>query len=325
MRQFSIARGGGLCLGALCLATATAVLAQNYPSRPIRLIIPYSPGGSTDIAGRLIAQEFTASLGQSVVVENRAGAAGNIGVDAVAHSAPDGYTLGLSGMGPSVLTHISGPKPGFTQKDLIFVGNAGLVEMMIVANPATPFATARQIIEAAKAAPGKMPYGHGGTGSPAHLAFELFKVMAGVQMPEIAYKGDTPTLSDLMGGQVAVASVSVAGAIGQIKAGKVRAVAVDSPQRSPALPDVPTLAETLPGYEAGTFNMLVAPSGTPAPVVQRLNAALNEAESKPALRERYAQMGMVPVIATPQQAADFVARETAKWMKVIKEANIQLQ
>ena len=311
---------------ATLLGSAAGALAQAYPNKPVKFILPYPPGGSTDLAGRLIAAEYSTALAQPFVVENRAGAAGNIGVEAIAHAAADGYTIGFSGMGPAVLTHIAGPKPPFAQKDLTFIGHAGIVEMMIVANTGSPYTTVKQIIDAAKANPGKIAYGHGGTGSPAHLSYELFNSMAGINMPAIPYKGDGPAMTDIMGGQVMVGSISVAGSISHIKSGRVRPIAVYSPQRSPSLPDVPTVAEAgLPGYEAGTFNILIGPAGMPAPVVQRLNTTLNDMMAKPAIRERYIQMGMVPVINTTQQATDFVTRETTKWAKVIKDANIQMQ
>jgi tripartite-type tricarboxylate transporter receptor subunit TctC len=299
---------------------------QGYPTKPIRFIIPFAPGGSTDIAGRLLAGEMSASLGQQVVVENRAGAAGVVGIDSVARSSPDGYTLGLAGMGPVVLAHVTGGKPPFAIKDLVFVAHAGLVEMLILASPSAPYSTVRQLVDAAKSNPGKIPYGHAGTGSPANLAFELFKAMSGVDMPAISYKGDGPAIADVLGGHILVASTSVASAMPHIKAGKIKAVAVDSPARSPSLPDVPTVAEAgIAGYEAGTFNVVVAPAATPTAIVERLNSVLNEVMKKPSVRERYVQMGMVPVIRTPAQTAEFVARETAKWGKVIKEANIQMQ
>ena len=306
-------------------STATVAMAQSYPNKTVKFIVPYPPGGSTDIAGRVIAAEMTSTFNQQVVVENRGGAGGNIGVEAIAHAAPDGYTIGLSGMGPSVLTHIGGPKPPFRLDELTMIGHAGLVEMMIVSNISSPFVTSREIIEAAKANPGKVPYATGTANSPGYLAFELFKSMAGITMAPIPYKGDNQAMADIVGGQVMIGSISVAGAIGQIKNGRVRGAAVYSPQRSPNLPDVPTVAELgLTGYAAGTFNILVGPAGLPAPIVQRLNVALNEAMAKPVVRERYIQMGMVPVVNTPQQAADFVAREMAKWTKVVKDANISL-
>lgn len=298
---------------------------QGFPTKPLKFIIPFAPGGSTDIAGRLIATEMSAIFGQQMVVENRAGAAGVVGIDAVARSSPDGYTVGLSGMGPSVLAHVTGAKPPFTIKDLVFVGHAGLVEMMIVASLQTPYSTVRQLVDAAKSNPGKIPFGHAGTGSPANLAFELFKAMSGIDMPAISYKGDGPAIADVVGGHIPVVSASVASAVPHIKAGKIKALAVDSPTRSASLPDVPTVAESgIPGYEAGTFNLLVVAAATPAGIVERLNSVLNEVMKKASLRERYVQMGMVPVIQTPAQAAEFVARETAKWAKVIKEANIQM-
>ena len=314
-----------ILLAASFAGAAIDALAQAYPSKPVKFLLPYPPGGSTDLAGRIIAAELTTALSQQFVVENRAGAGGNIGVEAIARAAPDGYTIGLAGMGPSVLTHLGGPKPPFAARELLPIGHGGLVEMMIVSNISSPYTTAREIIAAAKANPGKIAYATGTPNSPGYLSFELFKSMAGITLSPIAYKGDNQALTDIIGGHVMLGSISVAGAIAQIKAGQVRGAAVYSPQRSPNLPDVPTVAEAgLAGYEAGTFNIVIGPLGVPAPIVQRLNAVLNEAMAKPAVRDRYIQMGMVPVINTPQQAAEFVARETAKWTKVIKDANISL-
>lgn len=313
-------------LVALMAIAAAPAGAQAYPVKPIRFIVPYPPGGSTDVAGRIVAQELGDVLGQQVVVENRSGAGGNIGVGAVAQATPDGYTIGLSGMGPSVLTHIGGPKPPFTPKDFTIIGHAGLVEMLIVSNVSSPYVSTREIIGAAKANPGKIQYATGTSNSPGYLSFELFKAMGGITMAPIIYKGDNQALADLIGGQVPVGSLSVAGAIGQVKAGKLRAVAVYSPQRSPSLPDVPTVAESgLAGFEAGTFNILVGPAGLPAPIVQRLNSVLNEAMKKSVVRDRYLAMGMVPVVHSPQQASDFVARELAKWTKVVKDADIRFE
>ena len=314
-----------VCVVAALSGMASTAMAQAYPTKTVKFIVPYPPGGSTDIAGRVIASDMTNTFGQQVVVENRGGAGGNIGVEGIARATPDGYTIGLSGMGPSVLTHIGGPKPPFTPSELTYIGHAGLVEMMIVSNISSPFVTSREIIAAAKANPGKVPYATGTANSPGYLAFELFKSMAGITMAPIPYKGDNQAMADIVGGQVMIGSISVAGAIGQIKNGRVRGAAVYSPQRSPNLPEVPTVAELgLTGYAAGTFNILVGPAGLPAPIVQRLNTALNEAMAKPEVRDRYVQMGMVPVVNTPQQAADFVSREMAKWTKVVKDANISL-
>lgn len=309
-----------------CVAQLQPAFGQEYPTKPIRFIIPFAPGGSTDIAGRLLAAEMAARLGQQVVVENRAGAAGVVGIDFVARSSPDGYTVGLAGMGSVVLAHVTGGQPPFAIKDLAFVAHAGMVEMLIITSPEAPYSTVRELIDAAKSSPGKLPYGHAGTGSPANLAFELFKVMSGVDMPAISYKGDGPAIADVLGGHIPIASTSVASALPHIKAGKIKAVAVDSPTRSPSMPDVPTVAEAgILGYEAGTFNVVVAPAATPAAIVEQLNSVLNEVMKKPSVRERFVQMGMVPVIRTPGQTADFVASETAKWGKVIKEANIQMR
>jgi tripartite-type tricarboxylate transporter receptor subunit TctC len=313
----------GFSLFAMALQPATA---QSFPSRPLKMIVPFAPGGSTDVAGRILAAEMSNILGQQIVVENRAGAAGVIGIEAVARSAPDGYTMGISGMSPSVLAQISGPKPAFTNDELSFVGHAGIVEMIIVADPRSPYTTLKQAIDAARDKPGSLTYGVGANGSMAHLAFELMKNLAKVDIRAITYKGDGPAMSDLVAGHIPFASVSVAGALPLVSGGKARALAVMSGSRSPAMPDVPTVAEAgLPGFEATTFNLLAVPAKTPTAIVARLNAALNEAMGKVAVRNRFVEMGMVPVLNTPQQTTDLVAKEMVKWAAVIKQANIPKQ
>lgn len=310
------------------VALATAFVAQSafaqpFPSKPLKMIIPFAPGGSTDIAGRLAAAEMSTLLGQPIAVENRAGAAGAIGIDAVAKSAADGYTVGLSGSGPTVILHIVGPKPPFAVKDLNFVGNVGLVELMFIAKPDTQYRDLRAMIALARANPGKYLYAHGGTGSPSHLGFEYLKSVTGISMDAVVYKGDGPLITDLMGGQVEFAITAVASAAAQVKAGKVRALGVASAVRSPSLPDVPTAQEQgAAGYEAATFNLLAVPAATPTAVAERLSSVLAEVTRKPDFRLKFAELGMVPVGGTPKQTADFVERETAKWAKVIRDAKI---
>ncbi len=299
--------------------------AQPFPNRPITLIVPFAAGGATDIAGRLVATEMGQSLGQSIVVINRAGAAGAIGIDSVAKAAPDGYTMGLSGVGTSVLLHITGPKPAFTLKDLVFIGNAGNVELMFITHPKSPYKNLRQLIAAAKAQPGKLTFAHGGTGSPAHLTMEYLESSAGMDMVPVPYKGDGALMPDVLGGTVDVAIVAAASAIPHIKAGKIVPLAVGSGVRSPAMPDVPTVREQgVAGFESSAFNMLVVPAGTSDAVAQRLNAALNEAIKKTEVRDRFADMGMSVGGGTPKETAEF-ERENVKWRKVIQDAKLVVE
>jgi tripartite-type tricarboxylate transporter receptor subunit TctC len=298
-------------------------LAQGFPNRPMKFIVPFPPGGSTDAAGRIFAAEMAATLGQPVLVENRPGASGAIGVDAIAKSAPDGYTMGLSGTGPSVLVHIMGPRPGFTMKDLIVVGHAGLVELIVVGRPGLPYNSIREIVAVAKASPGKISYATSGSGSPPHLSFEYLNSLAGIELLHIPYKGDAPALTDLMGNQVDLAILGVPGAVVQIKAGKIKPIAMTATTRSVALPEVPTVAESgVPGYDAAPFTLFVVPAGTPAPIVERLNAALNDALRKPSVVERFATFGITPVVMTPAAATEFLQRQTEKWAKVIRDAKV---
>lgn len=315
-----------LVLASTLSLVAGGAQAQAYPERPISLIIPFAAGGSTDIAGRLVAEKMGQSLGQPVVVQNRAGAAGGIGMNAVAKAAPDGYTVGLSGVGTTVLLHITGPKPGFTTKDLVFIGNAGNVELLFVANPKAPYKDLRQLIAAAKAQPGKIAFAHGGTGSPAHLTMEYLESSTGIDLTPVAYKGDGALIPDLLGGTVEVAIVAAASAIPQVKAGKLTPLAIASARRSPALPDVPTVQEQgVPGFESSAFNLLAAPAGTPDAVVSKLNAALNDAFKSKELRERFTEMGLAAGGGTPKETAEFVERETAKWRKVIQDAKLAVE
>jgi len=315
-----------LVLASTLSLVAGGAQAQAYPERPISLIIPFAAGGSTDIAGRLVAEKMGQSLGQPVVVQNRAGAAGGIGMNAVAKAAPDGYTVGLSGVGTTVLLHITGPKPGFTTKDLVFIGNAGNVELLFVAGAKAPYKDLRQLIAAAKAQPGKIPFAHGGTGSPAHLTMEYLESSAGIDLTPVAYKGDGALIPDLLGGTIDVAIVAAASAIPHIKAGKLTPLAIASARRSPALPDVPTVQEQgVPGFESSAFNLLAAPVGTPESVVSKLNAALNDAFKSKELRDRFTEMGLAAGGGTPKETAEFVERETAKWRKVIQDAKIAVE
>ena len=322
-------QGLGLCnlesalLMAICSA-AGPLHAQQYPVRPLKLIIPFPPGGSTDLGGRLVAAEMSANLGQPVIVENKPGAAGTLGVDMVAKSAPDGYTMGLSGTGPTILAHLLGPKTAYALKDLAIVGNTGLVEFMIVARPGLPYASVREIVAAAKANPGKLSFASSGT--PGHLAIEYLSSVAGIKLLHVPYKGDAPALNDVMGSQVDLGVLTIAVSLTQVRAGKAKGIAIASESRSPLLPDLPTVAESgVPGYEASAFTMLVVPAATPVASIERLNGALNAGLRKKELQDKFLSFGLVAVPGSAQAAAEVVRLDTEKWTRVIRDAKIQPQ
>lgn len=298
--------------------------AQDFPNRPIRIVVPFPPGGPTDVSTRLIAVEMQRVLGQTVLVDNKPGAAGALGVDAVAKSPPDGYTLGISGVGPTILLAALDPKlPYKPLKDLAFVGHTGAGELFFVARQGLPVATLPELLSLAKAKPGGLSYASAGSGGPVNVSFELLKGMAGIELLHVPYKGDPPALSDLLGGQVDLGLLSSTAALSHVKGGRLKALAAAGATRSKIFPDLPTAAESgLPGYEAGVWTLLVAPAGTPAPAIARLNAALAAALRSPGLRNKYEQMGIVPQPMSPEQTLAFVSRESAKWIKVIQDAKV---
>src|SRR5207248_3216491 len=313
-------------LGALFACIATVASAQGYPTRPIRLVVPFPAGGTTDILAREVAQKLTEGLGQAVVVDNRPGAAGNIGSDLVAKSAPDGYTLLMGTVG----THAINPSlyskmPYDHVKDFAPVVLVAGVPNVLVINPTLPFKSVQDLIAYAKANPGKLNFASSGSGTSIHLSGELFKVMAGVQMTHIPYKGSAPALQDLLAGQVQLMFDNLPPSLPQIKAGKLRALAVTSATRAPALPDVPTLAESgLPGFEASSWFGILAPAGTPAPIVAKLNAEVANWLATPEAKEKLLKQGANPAGGTPQDFAKHIAAETAKWAKVVKDSGAKI-
>ena len=305
---------------------AAAVQAQDYPSRPIRYIVPFPPGGSSDLIARAIAPHLGERLGQPVVVENKPGAGGMIGVDLVAKATPDGYTIGLAAAG-ALSSNISlyPSMPFDPQKDLAPVTMLAMIPFFLVAHPSQP-ATVTQLIEAAKAKPGAIAIGYGGNGSTMHLAGELFNMMAGVKLQPVPYKGSGPVSTDVLAGQVPLGMVDVPSAISQVRAGKMRALAVTSKRRISAAPDVPTLEEAgVPGYEAIGWFGTVAPAHTPARIVNRLNREIAAVLQAPEVRTRALDAGTEPFTDTPQEFAALIREETVKWAKVIKAAGIKLQ
>ena len=304
------------------------VYAQNYPSRPIRLVVPYPPGGPLDIMARAIGQKLTEAWNQAVVVDNRPGAGGNIGADLVAKSPADGYTL-LMG---AVATHAINPTlygrlPYDPVKDFAPVALVAQVPNILVVNPSVPVRSVRELIDLARARPGYLNFGSGSTGSTGHLAGELFNTMAGVRMVHIPYKGGAPAMTDLLAGQVQLMFDNLANALPNVRAGRLRALAVTTLARSPAMPDLPTIAESgLPGFDLTTWFGLMVPAGTPTEIVSRLNAEIVRALNAKDMRERLEKMGAgPPADNTPAHFAAFIRAEAAKYAKVVRDSGAKVE
>jgi tripartite-type tricarboxylate transporter receptor subunit TctC len=312
---------------ALTLVCAAAS-AQSYPSRPIRLVVPYPPGGPLDIMARAIGQKLAEAWSQPVVVDNRAGAGGNIGADLVAKSTADGYTL-LMG---AVATHAINPTlyakvPYDPVKDFAPVALVAQVPNILVVNPAVPVRSVRELIEFARARPGYLNFGSGSTGSTGHLAGELFNTMAGVKMVHIPYKGGAPAMADLLAGQVQLMFDNLANALPNVKAGRLRALAVTTLARSPAMPELPTIAESgLPGFDLTTWFGVMAPAGTPPEILAKLNAEIVRALNAKDMRERLEKMGAEPPPNnTPERFAAFIGTEAAKYAKVVRDSGAKAE
>jgi tripartite-type tricarboxylate transporter receptor subunit TctC len=306
------------------LAFSSPALAQGYPAKPIRFLVPFPPGGSADLMVRAIAPRMSDKLGQPVVVENRAGAGGMIGVDAVAKAPADGYTIGLAAAGAlSSNIHLYPSMPYHPEKDLAPISMLAMIPFFLVAHPSQP-ASLKELIEKAKA--GQLSYGHGGQGSTMHLAGELFNMMGQVKIQAVPYKGSGPVAADVLGGQVPLGVVDVPSAIAHVKSGKIRALAVTTKRRISAAPDVPTFEQAgLPGYEAIGWFGAVAPAGTPVELIKRLNSEIATALSSPDVKERAIAAGAEPFPTSPQEFAAIIRDETKKWGEVVRTAGIKLQ
>ena len=309
---------------AAALLSSLAV-AQPYPSKPIRMIVPYSPGGGADTSARLIAKRMSETLGQQVVVENRTGGGGAIGADFVAKSPPDGYTVLFDASGIVINTALR-KLPFDLTKDLTPVSLVVTAPMVMVVPPNAPYRTLAEYIQQAKASPNKVPIASSGAGSAQHFAAELLSSSAGFGMLHVPYKGGAPAMTDVMGGQVGAYFASVASASGHIKSGKLRALAVTSTKRVATLPDVPTIAESgVSGYSVAEWNAVFVPAKTPDAIVQRLAAEIGSALRTPEIRQSIEQFGLEPVGNTPEQFADFVREEIAKWTALIKTNKIEME
>jgi tripartite-type tricarboxylate transporter receptor subunit TctC len=313
------ARWVALC-AALTFAASLAIGQAPYPSKPIRLVVPFPPGGTTDILARAVAKRLTETWGQQVIVDNRPGAGGNIGADLVAKAAPDGYTLLMGTVGTQAINPgLYARMPYDAQRDFAPVILVGGVPNVLEVNPLVPVHTVRELIAYARANPGKLNFASSGNGTSIHLSGELFKAMTGVAMTHVPYKGSAPALADLVGGQVQLMFDNLPSSLGLIKGGRLRAIAVTSAARAAALPDVPTIAEAgVPGYEAASWFGVLAPAKTPVPIVDRLNATIGAWLATPGAKAQLQAEGAVAAGGTPAEFARFIARETAKWARVVK-------
>lgn len=317
-------RVGAALLTALVAATAapTGALAQHaYPDHPIRMILPYPPGGPTDLLARVVASRMGDPLGQTVVIENKPGASGMIGAEMVARSAPDGYTI-LANASLHVINPVVQPTQRYDAfKDFVPITQLADVPLVLVVNNDSPVRTVRDLIAQAKASGGKLNFGSAGNASSQHLAGESFKLAAQVQMQHVPYKGSSPALTDLMGGQIQLMFDSMPSAMPFIKSGKLRAIAVTTPKRSNALPDVPTVAESgLPGFNISTWYGLWAPRSTPPAIVEKLAASAAAVLKRPDVRQQYADMGAEPVGSSPSAFAAYTVAEGKKWAEIVRQS-----
>jgi tripartite-type tricarboxylate transporter receptor subunit TctC len=310
-----------LMLGLLALAaSATLVRADAYPARPVTMVVPFPPGGSTSVVARIVADKMGATLGQKIVVENRGGAGGTVGTRAVARAEPDGYTilLGYTGtlaIGPSLYAN-----PGYDpRRDFTPIGMIGMAPMLLLVHPSLPASSVADLVAMARREPGKLNYASAGVGTVGHVAGELFAHTASIKLTHVPYKGTGPAVNDLLGGHVPISFSPLPPVLGNVQAGALRPLAVTSLQRSSLLPEVPTIAESgWPGFEAVLRYGLVAPAGTPRSIVDRLNAELRAALAAPDLKERFAIEGAEPISSTPEEYAADIDREETMWSGVVK-------
>ncbi|PXW99525.1 tripartite-type tricarboxylate transporter receptor subunit TctC [Sphaerotilus hippei] len=311
-------------VAALALSVSSLPLwAQSYPERAVKLLVPYAPGGSADIVARLIADEWGRSLGKPVFIENKAGAGGNLGVDAVAKSIPDGHTIGLQTVSLAINPALTPRMPYDTLKDLAPIGMVATSQHVLVVHDRLPVSNLKELLAHARSKPGKLTYGSAGGGSTLHMSAELFKAVGGLAMLHIPYRGGGQALTDTLAGQVDMSFPVLSAAAGHVQAGKVRALGVTGSKRSPLMPDVPTIAEAgLPGYAFETWFMVFAPAQVPKPVLDKLNSSLNAVLQSPAIKERMAREGFDATSSTPAQARVRLESEMPRWARLVKERGI---
>jgi tripartite-type tricarboxylate transporter receptor subunit TctC len=304
--------------------TSMPAVAQQYPDRPIRLIVGFPPGGAADILGRIAAQQLTEALGQQVVVDNRGGAGGLIATEIAAKGAPDGYTLLFTSIPHVINPHLYRKVNYDAIRDFVPVVQFVAVPLMMASHPALPAKTVKELITYAKSKPGQINYASGGSGASSHLAMELFKTLAGVDLNHIPYKGTGPLITDLIAGQVSLTIASAVPLAPHVKSGKLRGLAVTGPKRSPSFPDLPAIAETVPGYEVVNWFGVLAPAGTPRTIVTRLNSDLNRALGARDLKERLTLQGADAAGGTPEEFAKVIKADFAKWAKVVRSSGARV-
>ena len=315
-------RPARLALAALSLVFASSVFAQAYPNKPVKIIVAFTPGSATDILARVVAEQLARSMGQPFVVENKPGAGGSVGAEQAKNAPPDGYTLIAAGSGPfGINPAIYKSLPYDPVKDFELIANIVLTPQALVVGTQAPYKSVKELVAAAKARPGEVAYASLGNGSTSHLTMEAFQSAAGVKLNHIPFKGSSDAQTQLIGGSVPLMSDTVPGVLSQVKGGKLRAIGVAIPQRSPYLPDVPTLAEQgYPGFESVGWIGLAAPAKTPAAILDRLNAEIRKMLQDPAVKARFEQLAFTPVGDSRAEFTAFVKSEIAKWSKVAKDS-----
>ena len=312
-------------IAALCTFPAAAEDAQSYPSRAIRFIVPYPPAGGTDVVARILADPLTSALGQPIVIDNRGGAAGNLGTDLAAKAAPDGYTILFTLSSHTINPKLYDKLPFDVERDFVPISLAALSPQILVANPSLPANNIRELIAFAKAQPGKLNYASVGTGSPAHIAGELFKLKTGVDMVHVPYKGGGPAIADTLGGQVQLAIVTLPAAIQYVKAGKLKALAIASDKRSEAAPEIPTIAETVPECVVNSWYGALAPAKTPPAIVAKLQAAFAKVLAMPEVKAKLFLQGAEAASSTSAEFDERIRAELKQWEYVIREAKIKAE
>ena len=323
---FTLAQACVLAVTAASALYGGSAMAQAWPSRPISLIVPFPAGGTTDVLARAVGQELSKSLGQPVLVESKPGAGATLGADFVAKAKPDGYTLLMGAVHHTIATSAYKKLPYDFQKDLLPVTIVALVPNLLVVNPAVPARNVSELLALAKASPGKLSYGSAGNGTAHHLIGAQFESMAGVQLLHVPYKGSGPLVTDLLGGQITMSFDTITPVLSHIRAGKLRALAVTTNKRSPALPEVPTLDESgLKGFNLGTWFGVLAPAGTPKDLVSRLNTELVKIIHSPEFKKRMDDIGAEPVGNTPEQMAQQIRDDTERFAKLVKDAKVTME
>lgn len=314
-------------LAAAVVSVACASAAHAYPTKPLRLVVGFSPGGSTDVTARILAERMSASMGQQLIVDNRAGAGGNIGADLVAKSNPDGYTILMATTGVMAFNHyLYARLPYSAERDFAPVTQIGALPLILVVPASLPAKSVKDLIGLAKAQPGKYSFGSSGVGGTTHVTAELFKAMAKIDLVHVPYKGSGQMMGDLLSGQVQIAFDQIASSIAHVKSGRLRALGITTAKRSPLMPDMPTIAEAgVPGYEAISWNGFAVPAGTPKSVIRRLQQETKKAVEIPEVKDKLFGLGIEAVAGTPEQFAALIKSERGKWVPLLKKIGVEPQ